>query len=281
MYEKTDDKEMFKRVKTFAVPVDGKESFGGSSAPPSRVRSITLSPSEETLVCAMENNQMYLVDLADCDILKEEEMVFELLSNPFHSKAVTGIDACVKKPLVATCSADKTVRVWNYLDMSLELEKTFVEEAFSVSFHPSGLHVLVGFADKLRLCNLLVNDVSAYKEFAVKACRECRFSNGGQLFAAVNGSVVQVYDAYTAENVGNFRGHGERVKSVFWSGDDENRLVRRRRHRVRVDAQGVPEAEGARQEGHRVRLRRRVAGRGERLRRRFGRCDQNKRAARV
>ena len=220
MYEKTDDKEMFKRVKTFAVPVDGEEGFGGSSAPPSRVRSITLSPSEETLVCALENNQMYTVDLADCDILKEEEMVFELLSNPFHSKAVTGIDACVKKPLVATCSADKTVRVWNYLDMSLELEKTFVEEAFSVSFHPSGLHVLVGFADKLRLCNLLVNDVSAYKEFAVKACRECRFSNGGQLFAAVNGSVVQVYDAYTAENVGNFRGHGGRVRSVFWSADD-------------------------------------------------------------
>ena len=62
-----------------------------------------------------------------------------------------------------------------------------MDEAFSVSLHPSGLHVLVGFADKLRLCNLLVNDVRAYKEFAVKACRECRFSNGGQLFAAVNG----------------------------------------------------------------------------------------------
>ena len=220
MYEKTDDKEMFRRVKTFAVPIDGEEGFGGSSSAPSRVRSITLSPSEEMLVCALENNQMYVVDLADCDILKEEEMVFELLSNPFHSKAVTGIDACVKKPLVATCSADKTVRVWNYLDMTLELEKTFVEEAFSVSLHPSGLHVLVGFADKLRLCNLLVNDVRAYKEFAVKACRECRFSNGGQLFAAVNGSVVQVYDAYTAENVGNFRGHGGRVKSVFWNADD-------------------------------------------------------------
>ena len=220
VYEKTDDKDMFRRVKMFAVPIDQEEGFGGPSALPSHVRSITLSPSEEKLVCAMENNQMYVVDLADCDILKEEEMVFELLSNPFHSKAVTGIDACVKKPLVATCSADKTVRVWNYLDMTLELKKTFVEEAFSVSFHPSGLHVLVGFADKLRLCNLLVNDVSAYKEFAVKACCECRFSNGGQLFAAVDGSVVQVYDAYTAENVGNFRGHGGRVKSVFWNVDD-------------------------------------------------------------
>ena len=30
------------------------------------------------------------------------------------SGAVLGCDICVRKPLVATCSIDKTVRLWNY-----------------------------------------------------------------------------------------------------------------------------------------------------------------------
>jgi hypothetical protein len=32
------------------------------------------------------------------------------------NQAITGIDVCVRKPLVATCGADKSVRIWNYLD---------------------------------------------------------------------------------------------------------------------------------------------------------------------
>ena len=38
---------------------------------------------------------------------------------------------------------------------TVEITKTFSEDPFSVAFHPSGLHLLVGFADKLRLMNLL------------------------------------------------------------------------------------------------------------------------------
>jgi WD40 repeat protein len=56
---------------------------------------------------------------------------------------VTGVDTCVRKPLVATCSTDKSVRIWNYVDKTSELVKFFPEEAYSIAFHPSGLHVLV------------------------------------------------------------------------------------------------------------------------------------------
>jgi WD40 repeat protein len=41
-----------------------------------------------------------------------EEMNFDLLSQGFHSQGVTGVDVCVRKPLVATCSTDKSVRIW-------------------------------------------------------------------------------------------------------------------------------------------------------------------------
>ena len=55
---------------------------------------------------------------------------------------------------------------------ALELYKQFQEEAYSISLHPSGLFILVGFSDKLRLMNLLIDDVRSFKEFTIRGCRE-------------------------------------------------------------------------------------------------------------
>lgn len=54
----------------------------------------------------------------------------------------------------------------------MELYKEFQEEAFSVALHPTGLFMLVGFSDKLRLMNLLIDDIRTFKEFTVRGCRE-------------------------------------------------------------------------------------------------------------
>lgn len=37
------------------------------------------------------------------------------------------------------------------------------------------------------------------------------FSNGGHLFAAVHGNVIQLYSSTTFENVGNLKGHNGKV----------------------------------------------------------------------
>lgn len=55
---------------------------------------------------------------------------------------------------------------------TLELYKEFQEEAYSVALHPTGLFVLVGFSDKLRLMNLLIDDIRTFKEFSIRGCRE-------------------------------------------------------------------------------------------------------------
>ena len=55
---------------------------------------------------------------------------------------------------------------------SLDLYKEFQEEAYSVALHPSGLFVLVGFSEKLRLMNLLIDDIRPFKEFMIRGCRE-------------------------------------------------------------------------------------------------------------
>lgn len=47
----------------------------------------------------------------------------------------------MRQPLIATCSLDRSVHLWNYVDRSCELTKTFSEEAYSIAIHPTGLQV--------------------------------------------------------------------------------------------------------------------------------------------
>ena len=49
---------------------------------------------------------------------------------------------------------------------------------------------------------------------------QCSFSNGGHLFAAVHGNVIQIYSTSSFENVANLKGHNGKVKSIVWSADD-------------------------------------------------------------
>lgn len=205
-----------------------------------RICSITITPSEDYVAVSLSSNQIYVLGLSNTDILKPEEISFELLSAAFHAPSqiavsssasggtiteygkstITGMDVCVRKPLVVTCGLDRSVRVWNYIEKNTELSKTFAEEAFSVAFHPSGLHILVGFSDKLRMMNLLMDDIRPFKEIPVKACRECQFSNGGQYFAAVNGNAIQVFNTYTCDSIATMRGHNGKVRSLYWARDD-------------------------------------------------------------
>ncbi|GBG33254.1 Cilia- and flagella-associated protein 57 [Hondaea fermentalgiana] len=190
------------------------------------IMSIAVSPSEEFAVVALNTNQLARVRLTSSDLLKQDEMTSQVLVDPFHRQGlgntarITGLDVCVRKPLIVTCGLDRSVRIWDYLDNRNELTKFFNEEAHSVSFHPSGLHILVGFSDKLRLMNLLMDDLRLAKELPIKACRECQFANGGHMFAAVNGNTIQVFNTYTCECIRTMRGHNGKVRSLFWSHND-------------------------------------------------------------
>ncbi|KAH8060930.1 hypothetical protein JL722_4220 [Aureococcus anophagefferens] len=98
--------------------------------------------------------------------------------------------------------------------------KEFPEEPTSVALHPSGLYVLAGFPDKLRLMSLLMDDIRSIKELPVKGCRECKFAHGGHAFAVVNNSLVQIIHTYTCEVVTNLRGHNARVTTIAWARGD-------------------------------------------------------------
>ena len=45
---------------------------------------------------------------------------------------------CQRKPIVVTCGVDRSIKVWNYLTLELELSKEFEESVHSVALHPTG-----------------------------------------------------------------------------------------------------------------------------------------------
>ncbi|XP_077948631.1 cilia and flagella associated protein 57 isoform X2 [Gasterosteus aculeatus] len=211
----------YRRSREIRIPADPRCNEQ-SPAPRQVVHTMCMSPAEQTLAVSTDRGQLYSFSLSPADINREEH--FEFLSQSFHSKSITGVSVCIRKPLVATSSLDHSVRIWNYETKLLELYKEFQEEAHSVALHPTGLFILVGFSDKLRLMNLLIDDIRAIKEFSVRGCRECAFSHGGHLFAAVNGNVIHIYSVTSFENVLSLKGHNGKVRAVEWSRDD-SRLV--------------------------------------------------------
>ncbi|NXC40825.1 CFA57 protein, partial [Penelope pileata] len=219
LFEKTNNKEVYEESQEVWLPQDlfttvPKRSGG------QEILCICFSPSEKAMAVSTNKNQLYMFTLPSTEFLKEESSRFEYLHFPLHSATITGLDICIRRPIVATCSLDRSVRVWNYKTNTLELYKEFWEEAYTVALHPTGLFCLVGFSDKLRFISLLYKDMHVFKDFPVKECKECSFSNGGHLFAAVNGNVIQIYSSTTFENTNNLKGHSGKIRAVKWSADD-------------------------------------------------------------
>ncbi|XP_062337115.1 cilia- and flagella-associated protein 57-like [Osmerus eperlanus] len=223
LFEKTEEKDVYRKTREIQIPPDPC-SNEPSLAERQEIVSLCISPSEEILVTSTDRGQLYSITLSSAEMSKGERAHFEFLSHSFHSNVITGLSICIRKPLIATCSLDHSVRIWNFENNVLELSKEFQEEAFSVALHPSGLFLLVGFSDKLRLMNLLMDDIRTFKEFTIRGCRECAFSHGGHMFAAVNGNIIHIYSSTTFENLLNLKGHNGKVRAIVWSTDD-SRLV--------------------------------------------------------
>jgi WD40 repeat protein len=77
----------------------------------SRIRSMALSSTDDCIIFTTDNHQLMKVTV---NVEKPmDDSKYEYLIYPFHSRNVQGMDVCVKKNLIVTCSIDKSVRIWN------------------------------------------------------------------------------------------------------------------------------------------------------------------------
>jgi len=118
-----------------------------------KIRSLALNQQEDTLIFSTENNQLMRCTKVNLE-WPGDETKYNFLIYSFHSWSIKGLDVCIKKQLIATCSEDKTVRIWNYADRKLDIVETYQDQAHSIAFHPSGFHVVVGFSDWVRMMNV-------------------------------------------------------------------------------------------------------------------------------
>jgi len=115
---------------------------------------MAISFSEDYVFFTTKNNQIMKVDIPLYD---GAEVIpkFEFVHCLFHTQEITGLDVCIRKQLVVTCSKDRTVKLWNYHQKTLEISHPMQEDALAVAFHTSGFHVIVAVQDKIILYNVL------------------------------------------------------------------------------------------------------------------------------
>jgi cilia- and flagella-associated protein 57 len=234
LFERTRSKEMYRKVRTFRFNADGTQGLStdlttaskiGAEVPVIRAFTFTPPPAEEMLAFLTSTKQMYALNVPNADFTKAEDMVFQPVGQPLHTSSIAAVDTCAQRPLVATAGRDGSVFLWNTITNVVELRKHFREEILSMAMHPSGLHMIVAFTDSLRVFNIYEKDLCEYKRLSIRNCGACRFSHGGQFFAAANSTVIHVYYTYTCELLGHMRGHNSKVRSLSFVPPDDTRLI--------------------------------------------------------
>jgi WD40 repeat protein len=163
------------------------------------------------------------LDIAGFEDNPQDSLTFNYLIGPFHRQEITGLDICIRKQLIATCSKDKTINIWNVAERRLEIEPTPTpEECLAIAFHPSGLHLVVALNDKIQLMNLHADKLRPDKIWPTRNCYDIKFSHGGHMFAAVSNKDIHVHNFYTNDCPDSmmYSGHMQRVNRIDWFEND-------------------------------------------------------------
>lgn len=70
LFEKSDEKDAYKKSREIKVPVDIQSPDPQSSIASQVISTLTVSPSEETLVCSTKANQLYSITVSSADLGK-------------------------------------------------------------------------------------------------------------------------------------------------------------------------------------------------------------------
>lgn len=185
-----------------------------------------VSPSKENLLCCLRSGSVFSVSLSHIQILQADEMEFRRVLSDSHQDGVAGLDVCPSRQIMVTVgSNERVIKVWNLKTNACEISEVFLDSPLSVSVHPSGWIIAVGFYDKLRIIHVLRDELRVVKEFNLKTCRLVRFARGGHMFCAASGSVIHVKHTFTHETIAVLHGHCGKIKSLTWGAGDATLLT--------------------------------------------------------
>lgn len=162
----TDEARPYKLQQPMICSEDRDRSLADNFDPENLdIVSLVLNATEDMLFYIDRSNQLlkYAIQLDGTDI---ESTKSDYVHSPFHMNEITGMDICLRKQLIVTCSK-RFINVWNYAERRLEISHAVPigDEPQAVAFHPSGFHIVVAIGDNIQLMNVLSTSIKAYNSF--------------------------------------------------------------------------------------------------------------------
>ncbi|CAH0564937.1 unnamed protein product [Brassicogethes aeneus] len=225
LYEK-ESQTKFRKRNVFTIPDftpnrDSEEDEDQVREARNVVSCISTNPIQDRLLVVTDQQQIFTVKLWQADITQAPEIVLQEYGAFLHNGPIGGISVCSWKTIFLTSGlTDRTLRIWNYETEELELMQRYNDDISSVSLHPTGLYAVVGFTDKLRYFNIMIDDFMMTKEFPIRNCKMVQFSKMGHVFAATNVSIIQVYSSVSFNLLFTYKGHNGRIKGLSWAAED-------------------------------------------------------------
>ncbi|XP_039288105.1 cilia- and flagella-associated protein 57 isoform X2 [Nilaparvata lugens] len=211
--------DRYRKVNVFKI-VAG-DVGDGSTKNMNKIQNISVSPSQEALLCTTKRMQIYYVKLWGKDISQGTEVNFKMIGVSLHHGPVAGLALCSWKQIMMTCGElDHIVRIWDYTNTTVIMEKKYAESIYTLALHPTGLYAVMGFKDRLEYKLVLIDDLKSIRTFPIRTCNEARFSKSGHMFAAVNMFDIQIYSTITFHLVFTFKGHTGKINSLLWTQND-------------------------------------------------------------
>ena len=135
------------------------------------------------------------------EMKKRDKNSLKYILPSFHTDSIEALDVCINKPYFISGSKDRSLRVYDFKNKKLHLQKTFNEDILSVAYHPSGNYAILSFEERLRPINIFYDDIQNMTQNGIlsRKSKDLKFSNGGHLFAFDAGNRVEVWNFLTLQ----------------------------------------------------------------------------------
>ncbi|KAL4489496.1 hypothetical protein ABPG72_002792 [Tetrahymena utriculariae] len=170
---------------------------------------------------------LYIFNYGVVDVISAAQKdAFEpLFPEGVHKGMVVDCAFCPSKSILLTLSDDKTLKNWEF-SMNTGVFKCiyttyFHENPLSVSLHPLSFQCAVGYREGLKFFFILEDELKiAFSEQNVKYVNAVSYSEWGNLCAAANYNMINIYNPNTYESIITLNGHSGFVKRIKWLIDD-------------------------------------------------------------